>query len=131
MRDARCGGRKDALHSLRGHATQPGSSCVPALSTLTATVLATDVHCSIRTQVIIHRVQVLARLLPLAFDPATEPAPALRQALSVGLEAFAGVGPAATRALVSGNSEIGCSKHVHAAPARCLTHLQVSAQLQM
>ena len=43
---------------------------------------------------------MLARLLPLAFDPATEPAPALRQALSVGLEAFAGVGPAATRALV-------------------------------
>ncbi len=45
------------------------------------------------------RLQVLARLLPLMFDPATEAAPALRQALSVALEAFAGLGAAATKAL--------------------------------
>ena len=35
--------------------------------------------------------------MPLGFDPATAAQPALRQALTAGLEAFAGLGPAATR----------------------------------
>lgn len=49
---------------------------------------------------------MLARLLPLAFDPATENVPALRQALSAALEAFAGLGTAATTALVRSSSSV-------------------------
>jgi hypothetical protein len=68
--------------------------------------------------------QVLARLLPLVFDPATEGAEALRQALSVGLEAFAGVGPAATRALVGDKIESASMRKARlqneAAGPRCI-----------